>query len=300
MHQHSRRWPAAIAVVLAAGFTLIAPAHALDGTSLQQGRGWGQMYDPAASSDFQAQAGSFVVDLAGTPVEVLCTDVNVPIDFSATYTTSPLSGPGAGRAVFLLGEHERIGTPATDPQDEIAALQIAVWNALQGAPINTDSVADATVLARATEIAAATGEVSVPTSINPELTLEVVDTDAGPTARVRLSGMDNLANRSVRIRSGDSQVRPSVNADGVAEVLLTEPGEVEAVMTVAMPLGLGLVNVDGSQPLVTMNPVTVVLTATASNGGGDDSTTAPWLTLLGVAAFVGVVGSGWRLWGRSR
>jgi len=296
---NTRIWRRLLVVPLAlVGLSIVSPAHALEGSPLFQWFGWGMMYDPSDSGDFQAAAGSFVVNVAGTPVETLCVDVNVPIDFDASYTTAPFTGPGAGRAVFLITEHERIGVPLPDQSDEIAALQIGVWNALQGVPITPSSVADAgTVLPRAVELARSPGVAPVTTDVSPELAVEMVDGTGGSVARVQLTGVSEPAGHTVWVYGGPQSRNLNLDDTGMAEFALETSGEVEVQVAVRLPVGVGLVSDEGSQPLVTASPAIVMLSATVAGPGA--SGTAPWLTVLVVLGIVVVTGVGWRVWGRS-
>jgi hypothetical protein len=299
MLSSSSRWRWLIAPLVLVGLCLVGPAHAIEGSPSFQWSGWGQMYDPSESRDFQAAAASFVVDLGGTPVETLCADVNLPVDFDATYTTAALTGDGANRAVFLVTEHERIGVPLPDRRDEIAALQIAVWNALQGVPITPSSVADAdTVLPRARELAGSPGEAPVPTDVAPELAVRVIEGSQGSVVRVELTGISDVSGQNVSVHGGSQSRIFELDAAGTAEFALEGLSEAEVQVAVTLPAGVGLVSADGSQPLVTASPAIVMLSATVAGPVGTE--TAPWLTVLLVLGAVVAVSVGWRAWGRSR
>jgi len=293
-----------VLVFLATGAMLATPAGALDVSPATLGTGWGKMYDPAASGNYESAATTFVVEVGGTPVEALCADAYGPVDFDAAYTTAALTGAGASRAVFLIGEHSRIGSAMPDRRDEMAALQIAVWNVLQGTPLTPASVADAEVLARALELAGTPGEAPVPTGASPELAVQLAGTNATTVARIRLTGVANPAGQAVEVRSGGERFVGILDADGRAEVPVPDPGEVTARLAVAVAPGVALLPSGDSQPLVTAAPATVVLTATSGTRDAapppGDPATAPGLTVLAVLAVVALAGTGWWVWARSR
>lgn len=235
------------------------------------GAGWDAIYDPTGASTPTAQAANYRFTVNGTELRTYCADRALALHSGASFTATPATAAWAPRAAHLAAHHAEIGTPAPDANDEAAATQIAIWTLTNGDTISAGTVPDAGIRARATELAASTATMPVPTAITPTLTVTV---SPEGTATATVAGLDELAGLTVHFTAPAGTLDATTDAGGVATAALgATSGTVEASVTATVGAGVLLVPGDGSQPQLTAEPFTV--TATGSAAAPAVTTTVP-------------------------
>lgn len=247
-----RRFLYSLFVVPVLAFVLAPPALATQASFVSYGPGWARIYDPEGEGAPEARAGSILVDVDGVQVTAYCADVFVELDSTSPYNVEPLTNANGPKAVAVARDHEQLGTPLSDERDEQAAVQIAIWNILQGVPLTEQAIDVPEIRARAAALVAGASTSSVPQDVNPQLEVATSREGEEVTVTVTLTDAPSVEGQEVVVAHDGASQTVITDASGTAVLTFTDTQAVEGTVTAEVPIpgGVLLVPENGSQPLL--------------------------------------------------